>query len=53
MEGHLHTGIVSLTVTTVAVIVGIHLIRFAAAKLAANGPTATLGKALGATVTFA
>ncbi len=53
MEGHLHTGFVSLAVTTVGVIIGIHIIRWTAAKLAANSTTETLGKALGATVTFA
>jgi hypothetical protein len=53
MQPHLHTGFVTFAYVTLAAIVGLNLVRFAAAKLTEHESTATFGKSVGALVTFA
>lgn len=52
MHQHTHTGVIAFAYVTVAAIVGLNLVRLAAAKLTENPSTATAGKALGALVHF-
>ena len=52
MEDHLHTGFVSFLFAGVSAVVFIQLMRLASAKLVDNPNTATIGKTLGAVVTF-
>lgn len=52
MANHYHTDIVSLAITTVAVVLMINLWRLGAAKLAEYPATAGAGKVLGGLVHF-
>lgn len=52
MNQHVHTGFVQLTVTAIYVIVFLHIMRFAAAKLADTTTFGGFGKALGGVVSF-
>lgn len=54
MQGHVHTGIGAVVFVTVAAIIGLNVVRIAAA-FAAKSQTpavAKIGKSVGATVTF-
>lgn len=52
MSDHVHTGVVSFVFAGVSAIVFIHLLRFAAAKMANTDSMAGFGKALGGVVSF-
>lgn len=54
MNAHYHTSIDNIIVTTVMVIIGINLTRYAAAQMAkSNAPgVASIGKSVGALVAF-
>lgn len=54
VNAHYHTSIDNIVVTTVMVIIGINLTRYAAAQMAkSSAPTVQgVGKALGAIVSF-
>lgn len=52
MSDHVHTGFVSFVFAGISAIVFIHLMRFAAAKMANTDKMAGFGKALGGVVSF-
>lgn len=52
MQGHTHTGFFAFLFAGVSAIVLINLIRFAAAAMLEHDGTKTLGKTVGALVTF-
>jgi len=52
MQDHLHTGFISFLFAGVSAVVFIQLMRLASAKLVDNPATETVGKTLGAVVTF-
>ncbi len=52
MSEHLHSDIVTFAVVTVYAVIGFNLWKLGAAWLANQSPTARVGKAMGALVTF-
>lgn len=52
MQGHTHTGFFAFVFAGISAIVFINLVRFAAAQMLEHDGTATLGKGIGALVTF-
>lgn len=48
MRDHVHTGVANVVFAGLSAIVVIHVLRIAAAQLAANNATASAGKILGA-----
>jgi hypothetical protein len=52
MQPHFHSGLVAVLFAGVSAIVVMNLVRFAAAKLVQNDSTETIGKTVGALVTF-
>lgn len=48
MRPHFHTDAVQIVMTTIGVLVVIHVMRLAAIQLAKNPSTAEAGKAIGA-----